>query len=529
MPAPTALKPPKLHAFTGRDVPWLLAQRARLRADHPFFIWAPFDQPAEIWSYARFADEVDRLAGGLARDGVGLGDKVLIHLDNCPEFLLAWFACARLGAVAVTTNTRSSAEELEYFVAHSDSKVAITQPKYAASVSTAGPQLNWIAVTATDNGEPPAAARISGVRAFSSLAGDRADAPERLPDPMLANSVQYTSGTTSRPKGVVWTHANALFGAKQTAMKCRITQADIGHACLPLYHTNSLCYVMLSTLWAGASMVVQPRFSARRYWPCFQTHRVTWATAIPFILRALAQHPAPDRHDVRFWGLGASEVRLTEQMFNIRSLGWFGMTETVSQPLMADFEWCNREMSMGRPALDCEVRIVDEAGVDAPFGTSGRLQIRGVPGLTLFLEYLNDPAATAQAFDPEGWFDTGDLATAFADGDIRYDGRNKDMLRIGAENVAASEIERVIESVPGVLESAVVGKPHALLDEVAVAFVIAPQGEALRPAIEEACARRLADFKVPREIRFLAEFPRVTLEKTDKKALRRLLSTGTET
>jgi carnitine-CoA ligase len=526
MPAPTAHLPSRLHAFTGRDVPWLLAKRAELRADHPFLIWAPFDRPAETWTYARFAQEVDQLAAGLARDGIGTGDRLLIHLDNCPEFMFAWFACSRLGAIAVTTNTRSSSEEVAYFIEHCGAKAAITQPKFAGLIQDAGETLAWLAVTTSDNGDTAVAEIPKKARTFASLMGRPGAVPVRAPDPMLPNSVQYTSGTTSRPKGVVWTHANALFGAKQTATKCRVSESDIAHACLPLYHTNSLCYIMLSTLWAGSTMVVQPRFSASRYWSCFKEHGVTWSTSIPFILRALMKHPVPEDHSVRFWGLGASDIKTVEQAFRVRPLGWFGMTETISLPLMADFEWENREGSMGRPALDCEIRIVDDSGLEVPFGTSGRLQIRGVPGLTLFLEYLNNEAATAEAFDGNGWFDTGDLATPFADGDIRYDGRSKDMLRIGAENVAASEIERVIGTVAGVIESAVVGKPHELLDEVAVAFVIAPAGEGLRAAIQEACAKGLADFKVPREIYFVEELPRVTLGKTDKKTLRKMLKEG---
>jgi carnitine-CoA ligase len=526
MPAPTALLPSRLHAFTGRDVPWLLSKRAELRADHPFLIWAPFDRPAETWTYVRFSQEVDQLAAGLARDGVGIGDRILIHLDNCPEFMLAWFACSRLGAIAVTTNTRSSAEEVAYFIEHSGAKAAITQPSFASLFQDAGETLAWVAITTSDIGDNIVIGAPGKLRPFESLMGDATALLDRAPDPMLPNSVQYTSGTTSRPKGVVWTHANALFGAKQTATKCRVSESDIAHACLPLYHTNSLCYIMLSTLWAGSTMVVQPRFSASRYWSCFKEHGVTWSTSIPFILRSLMKHPVPEEHSVRFWALGASEIKTAEQTFRVRSLGLFGMTETISLPLMADFEWENREGSMGRPVLDCEIRIVDDSGAEVPFGTSGRLQVRGIPGLTLFLEYLNNEAATAEAFDQNGWFDTGDLATPFADGDIRYDGRSKDMLRIGAENVAASEIERVIGTVPGVNESAVVGKPHELLDEVAVAFVVSPVGEQLRGAIQDACAKGLADFKVPREIHFVEELPRVTLGKTDKKTLRKMLKDG---
>jgi crotonobetaine/carnitine-CoA ligase len=160
-----------------------------------------------------------------------------------------------------------------------------------------------------------------------------------------------------------------------------------------------------------------------------------------------------------------------------------------------------------------------------PFGESGFLWIRGRPGLSLFLEYLNAPEATAAAFDERGWFGTGDRVTPFRDGHIRFDGRKADMLRIGAENVAESEIERVILTAAGVKEVAVVGKPHRMLDETAVAFVVPDRSSAAAPQdliarIESTCALALADFKRPTEIHLVNNLPRVTLEKIDKKKLR---------
>jgi crotonobetaine/carnitine-CoA ligase len=147
--------------------------------------------------------------------------------------------------------------------------------------------------------------------------------------------------------------------------------------------------------------------------------------------------------------------------------------------------------------------------------------VRGIPGLSLFYEYLNDPAATAAAFDAGGWMETGDQVTAYEDGHFRFEGRGKDMLRVGGENVAAAEIERVIQTVPGVFETAVVGKPHDLLGEVPAAFVI-PAGERadLPERILATCRERLADFKVPREVIVVDAFPRSTLNKVSKKDLR---------
>src|SRR5262245_8147128 len=162
---------PKLQAvpgvvgpFAGLDVPWLLKMRAEVRRDHPFLIWAPFDAPARHWSYGEFHDRTGALAAGLVRRGVRAGDHVLIHLDNCIEAMLAWFACVELGAIAVTTNTRSAPAEMTYFADHCGAVAAITQPAYAAMIAASCRNLRWIAVISHDAGAAPAHAVARGER-----------------------------------------------------------------------------------------------------------------------------------------------------------------------------------------------------------------------------------------------------------------------------------------------------------------------------------------------------------------------------
>lgn len=528
MPAPTAKPAGPLHSFTGHDVPWLLRSRASSRADHPFLIFAPFDAPAERWTYGAFAKAAERIAAELAARGVAKGDFVLLHMDNCPEFLLAWHACAWLGAIVVTTNTRSSADELGYYADHSSARVAITQPKYEALLRAAAPQMRWVAVTERDTGAVPDAPRSADAIPFEVFLASVAPAvAERAPEPMAFNSVQYTSGTTSRPKGVVWTHANALWGARTNAINCDIRPEDIGHTCLPLYHTNALCYSHLATLWAGATLVFQPRFSASRYWPVVVEHQCTWGVQIPFMLKALMPLDVPKDHKLRHWGLGAQNPAPLMQKFGVPLLGWFGMTETIGLPIMSMHRLPGRDLAMGMPVPEYEVAVRREDSSHVDFGESGFLWLRGTPGLSLFYEYLNNPEATAKAFDEDGWFSTGDRVTPYEDGHIRFDGRERDMLRIGAENVAESEIERVVQGAGGVAEVAVVGKPHPMLDEVPVALVIAAgPREGLEDRILAACREKLADFKVPHEVRVIDDFPRVTLGKIDKKELRRRLAAG---
>lgn len=525
MSAPTARKPDILHSFTGQDVPWLLQARAAATPDRIFLIFAPFDRPAEHWSYRSFEVAARSVAAGLAARGVEPGDHVVVHMDNCIEFLLAWHGCAILGAVVVTTNTQSTSDELAYYITHCGASVVVTQPGLERVVCLAAPDLRLLVVTSHDAGSEPLSPRSASAVRFEDLAAaSPTGVPERQRDPMLPNSVQYTSGTTARPKGVVWTHANALWGARQNAANCDLRSTDIGHTCLPLYHTNALCYSHLGTLWAGSCLVIQPRFSASRYWPCVVEHRCTFGVQIPFMLKALMGLPVPASHHLTRWGLGALDPPILAPKFGIPCIGWFGMTETVAMPIVSRHHLPGRSMSMGLPVPEYGVRVSRDDGSDVDFGESGQLWIKGTAGLSMFLEYLNDEPATAAAFDADGWFRTGDRVTPFADGHLQFDGRDRDMLRIGAENVAESEIERVIMGVAGVGEVAVVGKPHDMLDEVAVAFVIPLHPDPTLPArVESACVEKLAKFKRPHDVFVVTDLPRVTLGKLNKQVLRRSL------
>jgi len=393
------------------------------------------------------------------------------------------------------------------------------------AVAASGAALRLLVCTEIDLGAVPDPATLAGVEAlpFAALLADGPTVEAVHSDALAPNSVQYTSGTTARPKGVVWTHANALWGAKTGASLLELGTDDVTLIFLPLFHTNALSYSMLSTLWSGGTIVVQPRFSASRYWDAVVRNGCTWTSSIPFMIWALIEQPPPGEHRLRYWGLGASEVGVVQATWGITTLGWFGMTETVTLTMISEIGKPNRRMAMGVPVAGYEVKVVDDDGAPVAFGDSGWLKIRGIPGVSLFLEYLGNPEATAAAFDAEGWFDTGDLVTPFDDGHIRFDNRGKDMLRVGAENVSAAEVERVIGGVAGVKESAVVGRPDKMLDEVPVVFVI-PFGPAagLAERVIDACRAQLAEFKVPREVIVVDEFPRVTLEKVDKKLLRRL-------
>jgi crotonobetaine/carnitine-CoA ligase len=501
--------------------------RSETRRDHPFLIWAPFDAPARIWPYGEFHQRVGALAAGLKARGVKRGEYVLIHLDNCVEAVMAWFACVELGAIAVTTNTRSAAAEMEYFADHCGAVAAITQPAYAEMISAHCKNLGWLAVISHDAGAPAAQGRKSQhADSFEALFADSADRPRRAVDPLAPCSVQYTSGTTSRPKAVLWTHANALWGAKINAAHEDLHQGDVHQTYLPLFHTNALAYSMLASLWVGATCVIQPRFSASRFWSVATEHGCTWTSTIPFCMKALLEHEIPKQHRFRLWGTAVNDPP-PFATFGVKIIGWWGMTETITHGIVGEIDQPNAPMSIGRAAAEYSIRINDDDGAPTPVGATGNLLIKGVPGLSLFSEYLHNGKATRESFDEYGYFITGDRVMRLDNGFIKFGDRAKDMLKVGGENVAASEIEQVIAVVPGVREAAVVAKKHPMLDEVPVVFIIPAEGGRspadLHDDVMTACRNALADFKVPREIRFVDALPRSTLEKVAKAELRKLL------
>ena len=513
-----------LNPFAGQDIRSLIDLQGRLRGAHPCIVWEPQTSQRRVWSYAEFADRTARFAAGIVARGVKPGDRVLVHLDNCPEAIFAWFGCAYAGAVAVTTNAKSSADELSYFASHSGAVAAITQPKFAALVSGCSTSFAWIAVTETDNGDDAGAARPDHASSFERLTADPASLPARPFDSMAPFSIQYTSGTTSRPKAVSWTHANALWGARVNAAHEDLRPDDVHMLSLPLFHTNAQAYTVLACLWVGATCVVTPRFSASRFWDVSLRNGATWASMVPFCVKALMEHPAPKEHRYRFWGNGACDMP-TDAHFGVRTIGWWGMTETITHGTIGSPFHPDMPMSMGRPAPEYELRVTHEDGAPVRPGETGDLAIRGVRGLSLFAEYASNPEATADAFDADGFFLTGDRVTLMPNGYLVFADRSKDMLKVGGENVAASEIERVVATVPGVREVAVVAKKHPMYDEAPYAFVI-PTADApddLERRIIAACAEQLAVFKRLHGVRLVAELPRSTLEKIAKAELRKRL------
>ena len=512
--------------FAGQDVPWLLALWATNSPDKPVLIWEPRSGNTRTWTYKEFYDQVRGLAAGLAQRGVNKGDRVLIHSDNSPEMVLAWYACAALGAVGVTTNTRSVAAEITYFAEKANCVVAITQPQYARLVAGAAPDLRWIAVTEDNGGEAPHPEEsLEGAVAFAELFEDPSSFVPRPAEPMLPVGIVFTSGTTSRPKAVVHTHANVLWASRVGPLNIAFSGDDTYLIYLPFFHVNAQSWSMWSVLGVGGTVVLQPKFSASRFWEVIMRHGVTHFSVIPFVFKAIAGQPIP-AHRLKVGVFGAITTPL-ESMLGCRILPAFGMTETVTHATRADPWQTYPEGSMGKPTPGYECAIVNDDGEQCPPGEIGELWFRGTRGIQLFLEYLHDPEATSRAFTEDGWFKTGDRVRWGEGGNIFYCERDKDVLKVGGENVSAREVEDICRQVPGVTEVAVVARGDDMLGEVAVAFVIKGtttegEQEAIRTKILELCQANLADFKVPRDVYFVDDFPRATLDKVAKNQLREI-------
>jgi acyl-CoA synthetase (AMP-forming)/AMP-acid ligase II len=502
------------------DMNWfaVLAHHASRAPDRPL---ARFD--GEVTTYGEMAERAAALAGGLHDRGVGTGDAVALLSYNCTEFLETIFAANYLGAIAMPINWRLAAAEVRYILEHSHARALVCDEALVPLADDATTGIEETLLRACIAEPAPASwTRLAALRAADKV-------PPRAPTAADdVHRLMYTSGTTGRPKGVMLTHANLAWKNLAHLVEFGFTSDDLGLACGPLYHVGALDLTTTTLIAAGASTIIHRAFDAVAVVDEIERSRVTTVWLAPAMVNAIMALPDVEQRDlssVRVIINGGEKmpIPLIERLQRTFPSAWFadayGLTETVSGDTFLDRDNLVAKLgSVGRPCLYLDLDIWDEDGNSVPAGERGEIVLRGPK---VFKGYWRDPEATATAFKG-GWFHTGDIGVRDDDGYLFIVDRLKDMIVSGGENIAGSEVERVLYEHQAVLEVAVVGRPDDRWGEVPVAFVaLRPDARATTAdELIEHCRGQLARFKVPKDVVFIDALPRNPSGKVLKRDLR---------
>jgi fatty-acyl-CoA synthase len=489
-------------------------------------------------SWAEFGAEVGRFAGALVRAGVAPGDRVAVLAPNVPALLAAHFAVLLVRGALVAINTRLHESEVGYILDHSGAKVVLADPELAPRVAAALSHLR--ARPLLVNLEDPVAGATERVLDGPSFAEFLDGAPVLpitggIDDENRITSINYTSGTTGRPKGVMYTHRGAALNALGEVIVHGLERDSVYLWTLPLFHCNGWCFPWAVTA-AGGTHVMLRATSPARVIRLIQSERVTHFNGAPTVLSMLAE--APEAKGVRFdpvirvatGGSPPSPTLLARvEELGIRVTHLYGLTETYGphvycelQPGWERLDVEKRAAVMARQGVPyhvaTHVRVVDAEMRDVPADaqTMGEVVMRGN---NVMAGYFEDPEATAKAFEG-GWFHSGDLGVMHPDGYIELRDRKKDIIISGGENISTIEVEHTIAKHPAVLECAVVAMPHEKWGEVPKAFVALRLGaRASENELIAFCRERLAHFKCPKSVEF-GDLPKTSTGKVQKFRLR---------
>ena len=494
-----------------------IAERAATMGDAPAAIW--FEDNITL-SYADLHKRSDSLAAALMARGIRKGAHVALMMPNVPEFVLSWFALAKLGAVLVPTNSAYTSTELDYLLNQSDAQAIIIDASLL-------PALECMSKRPAVLDDARVFVRGEADSRYGSLDAMLAEARTfNAPWPVVSTdlmSLQYTSGTTGFPKGCMLTHdywlllalSAAAAGMGEEAVKRSLLWA-------PFFYMDPQ-WQLLMTMHLGGTAYVAKRLSLSRFFDWVREYEINYTSFSEVALKALPPSPADKQMALRYinaWGWAPASVKEAEERFGVVARDSFGMTEIgagILMPIAATHKLDKR--TCGVPAPFREARIINEEGRECGIGEPGELQMRG---RSILLGYYKRPDANAESFDGD-WFRTGDLFTVDDEGYYSIVGRIKDMVRRSSENISAREVEAVLHEMPEIEEAAVVPVPDPLRKEEVKAYLKLKPGVSRDSfsldALFEHCKKNLAAFKVPRYVGFIDEYPRTPSDKIAKSKL----------
>ena len=474
-------------------------------------------------SYGELDETVDRIAGNLARCGIGRGDRVAIVLGNKVAFVEISLACARIGAIQVPINIRQRKPENEYVLGHSGAVALV----YEANLHDQMPEpavVPGLRHRFSVDGAAPGAARYETLLE----AGEPPTAVALHEDD--AYCILYTSGTTGRPKGAVLTHYGVIHSCLNYCYGMGLRAGDRAVLAVPASHVTGVVAIIMSMILARGAVVMMQVFNARAYLELVAAERVTYTVVVPAIYNLCLLDPEFDRFDLSSWRVGgfggapmpeATIRRLAEKLPGLTLFNVYGATETTSPvTMMPRGEALAHANTVGKVLPCCDIQVMNDEGHEVPPGESGELWIAGavvVPG------YWNNPDADAANF-LQGYWRSGDIGSIDRDGFVRVFDRKKDMINRAGYKVYSAEVENVLSHHPGIVEVAVVGRPDEVLGERVQAFIVRKDAAVSESEIRSFCAERLSDYKVPDRITFLTDpLPRNANGKVLKPELRKIV------
>jgi fatty-acyl-CoA synthase len=483
-------------------------------------------------TYAQFFERCDRWSAALQQLGIKPGDRVAYIAPNTHAQLESFYAVPQIGAVLVPINYRLTADDFAYIINHSGARVVCAHSDYLEAVERVRGQLPGVEQFVALEGALPG---------WLDYEAALADAPASFARPPIAEgdllSINYTSGTTSRPKGVMITHRNAYLNVLGVLAHHQMTPKDRYLWTLPMFHANGWTFVWIVTA-RGAAHICLRKVDPGLVFELIGRERVSMFCAAPTVLISIASAPEALRRGaprgVRLFTAGAPPAAATIERVE-GELGWeitqlYGLTETSpfiticeERPEHAELDPTRRAAVKARQGVELvssgELLVVDSDGAEVPRDgeTLGEIVVRGN---VVMKGYYNDPDATQRAF-AGGYFHTGDMAVVHPDGYVEIRDRMKDVIISGGENISSVEVEAALLRHPAVQEAAVVGRPHEKWGEAPHAFVVLREGAAAdEEELRQFLRERIARFKVPQWFTFVAELPKTATGKIQKFVLR---------